>query len=112
METGELLACADGYTPVAAQGTEYVDEWVFNIGDFVDYLWTLDNGSAYNIKVRFYPLSEQAWWPLPDMNWSPETRGSGFDVRSPLGHRRVGFFHRSDFVDAGDHLVTFQIARS
>jgi hypothetical protein len=66
--TDELLACADGYTPVAAQSTEYVDEWVFNIGDFVDYLWTLDNDGAYNIKVRFYPLSQQQWWPLQETN--------------------------------------------
>jgi hypothetical protein len=58
---------ADGfaYTAIQAQCQTYTDDWVFNIADFVDYLWGLDNDGSYNIKVRFYPLSEQAWWPLP-----------------------------------------------
>ena len=31
-------------------------------------LLTLDNDGAYNIKVRFYPLSQQQWWPLQETN--------------------------------------------
>jgi hypothetical protein len=76
-DVGELqfddlsVACpvldSDGfaYTAIQAQCQAYADDWVFNIADFVDYLWGLDNDGSYNIKVRFYPLSEQAWWPLP-----------------------------------------------
>lgn len=66
--TGQLPACAVGYTPVAAQGTVYENAWVFNIGDFVEYLWNLENDGTYNIKVRLYPLSQQEWWPLPELN--------------------------------------------
>jgi hypothetical protein len=36
--------------------TEYTDEWVFNIADFVGYLWDLDTTGAYTVQVRFYPI--------------------------------------------------------
>jgi len=51
---------ADGYpyVPVLAHCRTYDETWVFNIGDFVGYLWSLDSTGAYNIQVRFYPLSE------------------------------------------------------
>jgi hypothetical protein len=44
------------YFPVTAECRSYVDEWVFNIGDFVGYLWDIDSSGAFVIKVRFYPL--------------------------------------------------------
>jgi hypothetical protein len=44
------------YVTDSAQCRSYDNEWVFNIGDFVGYLWDLDTTGAYNIQVRFYPL--------------------------------------------------------
>lgn len=46
------------YTTVYASCTSYTDHWVFNIADFVDYMWDIDSSGAYNINVRFYPCSE------------------------------------------------------
>lgn len=36
--------------------TEYVNHWIFDIADFVGYLWDIDTTGAYVVKVRFYPL--------------------------------------------------------
>jgi hypothetical protein len=47
------------YTAVVAHCRTYDETWVFNISDFVGYLWDLDSTGAYNIQVRFYPLSEE-----------------------------------------------------
>jgi hypothetical protein len=44
---------------------EYTDEWVFNIGDFVEVLFDVRNNDTYNIKLRFYPL------PLQDSKRKP-----------------------------------------
>ena len=44
------------YIPVTAQCQTYEEEWVFNIADFVGYLWDLDTTGSYVIQVRFYPL--------------------------------------------------------
>jgi len=33
----------------------YVQEWVFNIADFVEYLWNTDNNGLKLLQVRFYP---------------------------------------------------------
>jgi hypothetical protein len=39
----------------------YQFEWVFNIADFVGYLWECDNTTgAYHVQVRFYPLSQRS----------------------------------------------------
>lgn len=59
---GTTLQCPEfdpygySYIPVTAQCMSYENEWVFNIADFVGYLWDLDSTGAYVIKVRFYPL--------------------------------------------------------
>lgn len=34
---------------------EYTAMWVFNIGDFVTYLWDTDNNGLKLLQVRFYP---------------------------------------------------------
>ena len=47
------------YSTVYASCATYTDKWVFNIADFVGYLWSVDSNGAYNINVRFYPCSEQ-----------------------------------------------------
>jgi hypothetical protein len=46
------------YTTVYASCSDYTNEWVFNVADFVGYLWSVESSGAYNIKVRFYPCSE------------------------------------------------------
>lgn len=33
----------------------YTQEWVFNIADFVTYLWNTDNNGLKLLQVRFYP---------------------------------------------------------
>lgn len=32
------------------------NEWIFNIADFVGYLWDIDTSGAYVVQIRFYPL--------------------------------------------------------
>ncbi|UCC31609.1 MAG: hypothetical protein JSU86_04885 [Phycisphaerales bacterium] len=48
--------CPDGAEEVTALCKSYVNEWVFNIGDFVEYLWQLDNNGLKLLQVRFYPV--------------------------------------------------------
>lgn len=43
-----------GGTPVYCM--EYLNEWVFSIGDFVESLWNVDSNGAKLLQVRFYPL--------------------------------------------------------
>jgi hypothetical protein len=33
----------------------YTEEWIFNIADFVEYLWDTDNNGLKLLQVRFYP---------------------------------------------------------
>ena len=47
--------CALGRTLVDAYCRTYTNEWVFNIADFVEYLWDLDNNGVKLLQVRFYP---------------------------------------------------------
>jgi hypothetical protein len=45
------------YLLVEADCTEYADPtWVFNIADYVGYLWDLDTTGAFVVQVRFYPI--------------------------------------------------------
>ncbi|MHC4619064.1 MAG: hypothetical protein ACYTEQ_15070 [Planctomycetota bacterium] len=59
---GTTLLCPlsdpDGYPylPITADCRSYENEWVFNIADFVGYLWDIDSTGPYVIKVQFYPL--------------------------------------------------------
>jgi hypothetical protein len=48
-------SCLDGYTSQLAYCHEFKDEWVFNIGDFVTYMWDTDNNGVKLLQVRFYP---------------------------------------------------------
>jgi hypothetical protein len=52
--TGNLLCPAD-YDSADALCRAYQDEWVFNISDFVTYLWDIDNNGLKLLQVRFYP---------------------------------------------------------
>lgn len=64
-EITNSVCLAESYDFITAQCRSYTDSWIFNIADFVEYLWGINNDGAYNFKVRFYPLSQQEWWPLP-----------------------------------------------
>lgn len=50
--------CQTGYVELTAYCRYYEDEWVFNIGDFVTYLWDVTNNGMKLLQVRFYPVSE------------------------------------------------------
>jgi len=48
------LTCFGGEL-VSVYCEAYENEWVFNIGDFVTYLWSADNNGVKLLQVRFYP---------------------------------------------------------
>jgi hypothetical protein len=52
----ETYLCPQGYQSVEIYGKDYTDEWVFNIGAFVEYLWGLDNNGSKLLQIRFYPV--------------------------------------------------------
>ena len=52
-----VLECPLGTDAVNAQCQSYDNEWVFNISDFVGYLWDLNSTGAYHVQVRFYPVN-------------------------------------------------------
>lgn len=54
--TPKIDFCPLGTVEVTAYCTTYIDEWVFNIGDFVTYLWDLENNGLKHLQVRFYPV--------------------------------------------------------
>jgi len=54
LKEGDL--CPVGTLETTAFCRTYVDEWVFNIGDFVTYLWDLNNNGVKLLQVRFYPV--------------------------------------------------------
>jgi hypothetical protein len=47
--------CPEDTDEVTAYCKEYVNKWVFNIGDFVTYLWDIDHSGLKLLQVRFYP---------------------------------------------------------
>jgi len=51
-----LLLCPEGSVDTTAFCTTYTNEWVFNIGDFVTYLWDMENAGLKLLQVRFYPV--------------------------------------------------------
>jgi len=51
----DLAGCGEGYATMTAFCSEYTDEWVFNVGDFVTYLWNASNNGVKLLQVRFYP---------------------------------------------------------
>lgn len=54
------LAFGDGTTtnvcPVATVCKEFTGSWIFNVADFVNVLYDVQNDGSYNVQVRFYPL--------------------------------------------------------
>lgn len=49
------VECLEGAEQVTAFCNSYTAEWVFNIGDFVTYLWDIENNGLKLLQVRFYP---------------------------------------------------------
>jgi len=47
--------CADGDLYPNLYCHYYDSTWVFNIADFVDYLWDIDNNGSKLVQIRFYP---------------------------------------------------------
>lgn len=54
--TPKIDFCPLGTVEISAYCRTYTDEWVFNIGDFVTYLWGIDNNGLRHLQVRFYPV--------------------------------------------------------
>ena len=53
-KTGDT--CPAGSTEVTLNCRTYAEPtWVFNIGDFVNYLWSVNNNGLRLLQVRFYP---------------------------------------------------------
>lgn len=54
---------------VATQCKNFVNEWIFNIADFVNVLFGIDPEGSYNVQIRFYPLPLQngqtPYFPAP-----------------------------------------------
>jgi hypothetical protein len=50
--------CLEGEIEVLSYCQIFSDEWVFNIGDLVYYLWGIDNDGVRRVNVRFYPNSD------------------------------------------------------
>lgn len=38
--------------------TPYTNEWVFDIPEFYEYWWDIDNNGLKRLEVRFYPVAE------------------------------------------------------
>ena len=54
---GDLTGFVEGScagTEIATYCYEYTDEWIFNIADFVNYLWNTNNKGLKLLQVRFY----------------------------------------------------------
>jgi hypothetical protein len=47
--------CPAGSVPFTTFCKTYEEEWVFNIADFVEYLWSVDNSGSKLVQIRFYP---------------------------------------------------------
>jgi hypothetical protein len=52
----EIAVCAtNDYELLELYCESYLDEWVFNIADLVEYLWNIDNNGSKLVLIRFYP---------------------------------------------------------
>lgn len=57
-ETCTVVTCEQLYDP--AYCVEYTNDWIFNIGDLVEYLWDVNNQGVKLLQVRFYPRCDPA----------------------------------------------------
>lgn len=57
LTTEGLEYCAEGYSLLSVGCRDYTNEWVFNIGDMVGYMWdTYTDGDFKLVNIRFYPV--------------------------------------------------------
>jgi hypothetical protein len=56
IDNSDMSLCPEGYFSVTAYCQEYTNEWVFNVSDFVTYLWSTNNNGVKLLQVRFYPM--------------------------------------------------------
>lgn len=51
--------CPAGSTEISLYCRTYATPtWIFNLGDYVTYLWSVDNSGMKLLQVRFYPRSQ------------------------------------------------------
>jgi len=50
-----LLACTNIEVTAYCKDYSTDPQWVFNVGDLVGYLWSMDNNGLKLLQVRFYP---------------------------------------------------------
>jgi len=54
--SGDTFGFVEGdCTILTTYCNKYENEWVFNIADFVTYLWNTENNGVKLLQVRFYP---------------------------------------------------------
>ena len=47
--------CQAGYVLITGYCRTYNETWVFNVSDYVRYLWDYDNNGVKLLQIRFYP---------------------------------------------------------
>ena len=47
--------CPTNYVPITGYCRTYNETWVFNVSDYVRYLWDYDNNGVKLLQIRFYP---------------------------------------------------------
>jgi hypothetical protein len=54
--SGDLTQFVEGAcSEITTYCNSYTGEWIFNIADFVEYLWGTDNNGLKLLQIRFYP---------------------------------------------------------
>lgn len=57
LDASGLETCSEGYQLLSVGCRDYVNEWVFNIGDFVGYMWDVYSDGNFKLaNIRFYPV--------------------------------------------------------
>jgi len=55
-ELAEGAICEASEEQVSSYCSTYTNEWVFNIGEWVQYFWKVDNNGSKLVQIRFYPV--------------------------------------------------------
>jgi hypothetical protein len=63
-------------TPILTYANAYTDEWVFSIGDFVEYLWDVNNNGLKLLQIRFYPNNGGAVSQAPGRPQTPDLKNT------------------------------------
>ncbi len=60
IEPDPVTGCPEGSTLITVYCHQYTEEWVFNIGDFVEILWDTVNNGVKLLQVRFYEVNPES----------------------------------------------------